>query len=583
MGGEDRAASGDALDAVAKAHARYREERDRRMRPDGVGQYATATGALERYLDDPYIDAPIDRAPVQAEMDVLIIGAGFGGLMLATRLLEAGVSDVRLVEKGGDVGGTWYWNRYPGISCDVESYSYLPLLEETGYLPPKKYAPGSEILDHCRRIAGQFGLPERTWFQTEVTELRWQEDLARWQVSTQRGDTFLARFVCMSTGPLHRPKLPGVPGLETFRGQSFHTSRWDYAYTGGDERGGLHRLADKRVGVIGTGATGVQCIPHVGEWAKELYVFQRTPSSIDERIDTPTDADWAAALTTGWHRARVHDFTLMTSPEPPAGPDGQPLSGETLARLRDTLDLQKMDGLRRRVDEIVTDPATAERLKPYYKYLCKRPCFSQDYLPTFNRPNVTLVDTQGRGIERITEDAVVVGGVAYPVDCLIFATGFEFGTDYAARCGFETYGRGGVSQTYAWRDGVSSLFGLHSRGFPNRFIIGNAQQASTTNFTHMLDEMSRHLAVVLKTCIDRGVRTIEPSETAERDWVATIVNVPRNRAALDPECTPNYFNHEGDASGRAIRNGFYGGSPFEFIRILEAWRADGRMAGLELT
>src|SRR4029453_6632268 len=301
-------------DALRK---KYRSERDKRLRADGNDQYVEMAGAFARYLDDPYT-APIERAPLTDEVEVAIIGGGFGGLLMGARLRQAGIDDLRLIEKGGDVGGTWYWNRYPGAACDVESYIYLPLLEEVGYVPTEKYARAPEILEHSRALARHFGLYERACLQTEVTDLRWDEDERRWIVSTNRGDRMRARFVIMANGPLHRPKLPGIPGVETFAGHSFHTSRWDYAYTGGTSDGNLDRLHDKVVGIIGTGATAVQCVPHVGAAAQQLYVFQRTPSSIDVRDNRPTDPAWAATLEPGWQRRRMDNFNNLVSgiPEP---------------------------------------------------------------------------------------------------------------------------------------------------------------------------------------------------------------------------------------------------------------------------
>ena len=267
---------------------KYRQERDKRLRPDGNDQYVEVTGQFAHYLDDPYVE-PIVRDPIAVDVEVVVVGGGFGGLLAGARLKEAGITDVRLVEKGGDFGGTWYWNRYPGAQCDVESYIYLPLLEEIGYIPKEKYTRAPEILEHSRAIGRHFGLYDGALFQTEVTGMRWDDALGRWLVATNRGDELRARFVCMANGPLHRPKLPAIEGIESFRGHSFHTSRWDYDYTGGDSEGNLTRLAGKRVGIIGTGATAVQVVPHVGAAAEHLYVFQRTPSSIDVRNNRPTD------------------------------------------------------------------------------------------------------------------------------------------------------------------------------------------------------------------------------------------------------------------------------------------------------
>ncbi len=311
----------DTLDAAAAdlgfdpeaLRARYRAERDKRVRDDGNAQYREIAGDFAHYLHDPYVPPGFNRAALTDEVEVVVVGGGFGGLLTGARLREAGIEDVRLIEKGGDFGGTWYWNRYPGAACDVESYIYLPLLEEIGFMPKEKYTPAPEILAHCRAIGRHFDLYKGALFQTEVTKMTWDEGQARWIVETNRGDALRARFVVMANGPLHRPKLPGIPGVETFKGHSFHTSRWDYDYTGGTAEGGLTGLAGKRVGVIGTGATAVQCVPHLGAGAGELFVFQRTPSSIDVRNNRPTDPDWANALKPGWQQERMDNFTILTS------------------------------------------------------------------------------------------------------------------------------------------------------------------------------------------------------------------------------------------------------------------------------
>ncbi|MGD8418474.1 MAG: NAD(P)/FAD-dependent oxidoreductase, partial [Pseudomonadales bacterium] len=444
---------------------KYREERDKRLRPDGNEQYVEVKGEFSHYIDDPYLEESIEREPLFDEVEVAVIGGGFGGLLAGARLREAGVDSIRMIEKGGDFGGTWYWNRYPGAACDIESYVYLPLLEEVGYMPEKKYSTGKEILWYSQEIARRYGLYRDVLFQTEVTALRWDESSDRWIIETNRGDGMRARFVAMSNGPLNRPKLPGIPGIDTYQGHTFHTSRWDYEYTGGSAEGNLTGLADKTVAIIGTGATAVQCVPHVGESARHLYVFQRTPSSIDERNDRPTDPDWAASLEPGWHQKRMDNFNILVSggvQEEDLVKDGwteiirnllfmvkneddPDLSPEALAEKMELADFQKMEQIRARVDRIVQDEQVAEALKPYYRQFCKRPCFHDDYLPTFNRPNVTLVNTDGRGVERITANGVVANGVEYAVDCIIFGTGFEVGTGYSRRCGYETYGRGGIS------------------------------------------------------------------------------------------------------------------------------------------
>ncbi|MCR5879226.1 NAD(P)/FAD-dependent oxidoreductase [Phenylobacterium sp. J367] len=529
-------------------------------------------------------------------------GAASGGLLAGARLREAGVKDIRIVEKGGDFGGTWYWNRYPGAACDIESYIYLPLLEEIGYLPKEKYSRAPEILAHSRAIGEHFGLYDNACFQTEVTGMRWDEDSACWIVTTNRGDAMKARFVVMANGPLHRPKLPGIPGVESFKGHSFHTSRWDYAYTGGDSNGGLTGLKDKVVGIIGTGATAVQCIPHLGEGAKHLYVFQRTPSSIDVRANRPTDPGWAQTLQPGWQQYRMDNFNTLVSggfADEDLVADGwtdiignilllarrKAAAGEPVenpAALMQLADFKKMEQVRARVDEVVKDPATAEALKPWYNQFCKRPCFHDEYLPTFNRPNVTLVDTKGQGVERITETGAVVDGREYELDCLIYATGFEVGTEYTRRSGYELYGRGGQTLTDKWKEGASTLHGLTTRGFPNCFIVSNVQSGFSANFPHMINEQVKHIAYIVQAATERQARTVEPSAEAEADWVDTIVNLAVLREAFLKECTPGYYNNEGKPEVMSAKNSSYGAGPVAFTRVLEAWRAEGDLRGLEL-
>ncbi|MEJ0025508.1 MAG: NAD(P)/FAD-dependent oxidoreductase [Rhizomicrobium sp.] len=580
---------------------KYRAERDKRLRADGNEQYVEIKGDFARYLEDPYV-APVARAPLSDAVEVAVIGGGFGGLLAGARLREAGIDDVRIIEKGGDFSGTWYWNRYPGAACDIESYVYLPLLEEMNYIPVEKYTRAPEILKHCRAIGEHFDLYRGALFQTEVTELRWDDAIGRWIVKTNKGDALKARFVVMANGPLHRPKLPGIPGVESYKGHSFHTSRWDYDYTGGDSNGNLTGLKDKVVGIIGTGATAVQCVPHLGAGAKQLYVFQRTPSSIDVRNNRPTDPEWAASLAPGWQQARMDNFNALVSGVPQKEDlvnDGwTDIIGNMLALMRkqseagaatdiattmQLADFKKMEQIRARAAETVRDKATAEALKPYYNQFCKRPCFHDDYLETFNRPNVTLVDTDGKGVERITERGVVANGREYALDCLIYGTGFEVGTAYTRRSGYELYGRGGQTLTGKWKDGVSTFHGFFVRDFPNCFVVSNTQSGFTANFPHMLNEQSKHIAYVIKTATERQAKVVEASAEAEAAWVDTIIKSALQRQRFQEECTPGYYNNEGKPSVLAARNGSYGAGSIAFIDLLKQWREDGELKGLELS
>ena len=582
--------------------AKYRAERDKRIRPDGNEQYQEPKGDFSHFLEDPYVE-PFTREPLFDEVEVAVIGGGFGGLLAGARLREASVKSIRMIEKGGDFGGTWYWNRYPGAACDVESYIYLPLLEELNFIPKMRYTDAPEILAHSQNIAKKYDLYDNACLQTEITGMEWDEKDSKWIISTNRGDRMKARFVVMSNGPLHRPKLPGIPGIDDYKGHTFHTSRWDYAYTGGDSTGNLTGLKDKRVGIIGTGATAVQCIPHLGAAAKHLYVFQRTPSSVDVRNDRPTDPEWVKSLKPGWHKERLENFNILVTGgyaekdlvndgwteiirnllvKVKAGKGAGASRSEMLA-FTELLDYEKMEGVRARVDSIVKDKATAEALKPYYRQFCKRPCFHDDYLPTFNRPNVTLVDTRGQGVDRITEKGVVFDGKEYEVDCLIFATGFEVGTEYTRRSGYDLVGRDGQTLSGKWANGVATLHGMHTRGFPNCFIMGTMQSGFTANFPHALDENAKHLSHIIRKMKDSNHTVVEASKEAEDEWVQVIIRKAKLGLRFYAECTPGYYNNEGKPGERSGQNGQYGGSSEDFFKIMQNWRDEGQMRGLEIS
>ncbi len=582
---------------------KYRQERDKRLRPDANNQYIEVKDQFANVVDDPYVEPGFEREPLTDEVDVVVIGGGFGGLMAGARFKEAGIKDIRIIEAGGDFGGTWYWNRYPGAQCDIESYCYLPLLEELDYIPKEKYSYAPEIFEHSQRIAKAYDLYDGACFQTKVTELEWSEEVARWIVKTDRDDRMLARFVVMSTGPLNRPKLPAIPGIEDFKGHTFHTSRWDYDYTGGDHSGNLTNLKDKVVAIIGTGATTIQAAPYVGKHAKHMYVFQRTPSSVDVRGNKPTDPQWAKALKPGWQRERRENFNDMVIGRPVKEDmvnDGwteifrnlaslvpkkeeQQISPEEVAALAELADFKKMNGVRARVDQHVSDSETAEALKPWYRQFCKRPTFNDEYLPTFERENVTLVDTSNsQGVERIEENAVVANGVRYEVDCIIYATGFEVGTSYTRRSGFDIHGQRGIKLSDYWADGLRTLHGFSSHGFPNCFQVGFSQNGFSVNLTAVLDDQAQHVAYIIKQIMDRGASYAHPSEEAESEWVATIRKLAISNIAFQEACTPGYYNNEGDvAAQRGLGAESYAPGLNAFNRLLKEWRDNDELEGLE--
>ena len=582
--------------------ARYLAERDKRLRREGNEQYIELVEAFARYLDDPYVE-PKPREPFTDDVTVAFIGGGFAGLLTGARLKQAGVADVRIIEKGGDFGGTWYWNRYPGAQCDTTSFVYMPLLEETGHMPTEKYAHAPEILEHCRRIATHFDLYANSCLSTEVTACTWDDHACRWIIETNRGDRMRAKYIAMGTGPLHRPKLPGIPGIETYRGHSFHTSRWDYDYTGGNPSGALmEKLADKRVGIVGTGATAVQCIPHLAKSCGELFVFQRTPSSIDVRNNHDVDPNWFATLEAGWQQKWLRNFTtlqtgglvdedlvkdgwtditkrirakLLSSPEPDFSPAG-------LERAYHESDDEKMAEIRERVDTVVGDPTTAASLKPWYRQLCKRPCFHDEYLDAYNHPNVHLVDTDGRGVERIDATGVFVNGEHIDLDCLIYASGFEVGTEYARRAGFDMVGQDGRRLSGHWSEGMRSLHGIHIHGFPNVFVVGPTQGANLiSNIPHNLVEAATTIATIVSHAESIGAQTVEISAEVEEAWLDHLESGGR-RFGNQPDCTPGYYNNEGiDPGPRGLRNslGFPEGA-LAYFDYIDGWRETGDFAGL---
>ncbi len=583
--------------------ARYREERDKRIRPDGNEQYIDLIDRFAHYLEDPYVPI-VEREPVTDHVTVAFIGGGFAGLVTGARLKQAGIDDVRIVEKGGDFGGTWYWNRYPGAQCDTAAFIYMPLLEETGHMPTEKYTKAPEILEHCQRIANHFDLYDNALLSTEVTDLVWDADASVWNITTNRGDAFTAKYVAMGTGPLHRPKLPGIPGIEFYEGHTFHTSRWDYDYTGGDPAGGLMTgLADKKVGIIGTGATSVQCIPHLAKACGELFVFQRTPSSIDIRNNSATDPEWFETLEPGWQQRWLDNFTLLQTGgfadedlvmdgwtdisqriRDKAMENGD-FSPEGLEKAYHDSDDEKMAEIRARVDEVVGDTATAEALKPWFRQLCKRPCFHDEYLDAYNSPNVTLVDTDGKGVESINAAGLTVAGEQYDLDCIIYASGFEVGTEYARRSGYDVTGVDDVKLSDRWADGMRSLHGMHVRGFPNMFVVSPSQAANLiSNVPHNLTEAGQTLATIVSHAESIGATTVQTSEDAENEWVAMLLEGGR-RFGNNPDCTPGYYNNEGhDPGPKALLNMVgYPEGPVAFFDFINTWRTNGNFEGLTFT
>ena len=607
MSGAQNSFSNEALgfdpDALTK---RYAAEREKRIREDAEAQFVQLSHDspfANKYLEeDPYCEA-LQRDPIRDEREVIVIGGGWVGMLTAARLVQAGIEGVRIVESGGDFGGTWYWNRYPGAQCDIESYSYLPLLEETGYVPKLRYSFAPEIYEHAQRIGQHFGLYEDAVFQTWVTELRWLEDERRWLVQTNHGDEMRARHICLGTGPANRPRLPGIPGVEGFKGHSFHTCRWDYDYTGGSHEGNLTKLADRTVAIIGTGATAVQCVPALGESAKQLYVFQRTPSSVDVRNNAETDPEWAASLKPGWQKERQKKFgeAFLGGPIDPAFIDDgwtrltrnvktlASKATEQISNLVQLADFKTMEEIRGLVDETVKDPETADKLKAYYNQFCKRPTFNDHYLETFNRDNVELVDVSAtQGVEAITERGIVANGKEYEVDCIIYASGFEITSSYERRLGIPIFGMGGQSIYKHWQDGMRSMHGLMVSGFPNLYMCGGGFVFQLgANYAHGIDVQAGHVAYTISELSRRGIEAANVSHEAEEQWISDQLDTRISGFVLggSPDtCTPGYYNQEGTSKRyRDVRRETYSKGVGAYMKLLRDWRESNTLEGLELS
>ncbi len=599
---------------IPALRARYRQERSIRIKPEGQQQYVRPVEDLaEVYEGDPYMPV-IPRAPISEEIAVAVLGAGWAGVLAGYHLHNAGVKDVRVIDHAGDFGGVWYWNRYPGLSCDNDAYCYLPLLEEMNFLPAKQFTDGFEIREYCQSIAKKFGLYEGAMFHTLITGLRWDEAIKRWRISTNRGDDIKARFVIMANGLLNIPKLPGIPGIHGFKGKMFHSARWDYDYTGGEQKNPvLDKLADKRVAIIGTGATSVQAVPFLGKYAKQLYVLQRTASTVDQRVNPPTDPEWAKTLKPGWQRERQRNFQHLALEFPAPGDtdlicdiwteinrnltaeferEGFPQSAEEYLAKREVMDYRVMERLRLRLESIVDDKQAAEILKPWYRYLCKRPASNNEYYPTFNRPNVKVIDvSKTQGVEALTEHGFIAAGVEYPIDCLIFASGFEVTSDLDRRWGIDVFeGRGGKSIYEAWSAEYRTLHGMMAHGFPNQFFTGFIQGGFAASTTETFNQQGKHIAFIIAETLKRGAAVVEPTLEAQNAYVDLIRATAFDNSAFIRECTPSYFNNEGvevanekgETKIRFYTGEVYGPGWYAFLELLENWRDRGDLQGLAL-
>jgi cation diffusion facilitator CzcD-associated flavoprotein CzcO len=590
--------------------AKYEAEREKRMVSGRAAIRDLAhDDAFAEYRKDPF--TPVTpRDPIDDDVEVAIIGAGIAGVVVGAQLRKQGIDSIRLIDQAGGVGGTWYWNRYPGVMCDVESYCYMPMLEEMEYIPKKRYAQGEEIRQHVEAIARRFDLVGSALFHTGVASTEWRDDLSRWVLHTDRGDEIRARYVIMAVGILNLMKIPVIPGMETFTGAAFHTARWDYGYTGGSQEDPrLTNLADKVVGIVGTGASAIQAIPPLAESAEHLYVFQRTPGAVGVRADRPTSDDFAASLRPGWHRARNENFQSVMLGLPvdvDLVDDGwchhfarinnqrfEPdMTMEQYMLQVDEFDFGVMELHRQRIRDTITDPVKVDLLMPYYKYSCRRPLFHDEFLPALNRENVTIVDCP-TGIDCVTEHGLVVDGHEYELDCIVYSTGFEPEvTPLPRRAGHEIVGRGGRTIADKWKHGGATLFGLMTAGFPNMFLMPcpGQQAVVTVNYTLIAEVGAAHIAATIAALEAAEVDVFDVTEEAEADWVQQIMTA--NLAATAPPggvpCTPGsrmLFDDDGNMVLLDPHAGSYGGGfgdYFGFRDLLREWLDRGDFDGLTL-
>lgn len=643
LGSQENAASltpnEDVDPNTAKMKARYEEERKKRLRDDGNAQFIEIAKSpqYQHFGDDPWVDPTAGQPPLQEKFpdnrcEMLIIGAGWGGIQNAIRMIEAGIpaADIRIIDPAGGFGGTWYWNRYPGLQCDIESYTYLPYLEETGYIPKNRYSEGEEIREYVNLVAQKWGLVDCAVFQTQAQKIVWDGDAKEWSADLiqhckgQYPETLQIRskFVTLAAGVLNWPKLPSIPGILDYQGHMFHPARWAYDITGGSPKDpSLINLKDKNVVVIGTGATAVQIVPHLAQWCKHLYVVQRTPASVEVRDQRRTDEAWfheEVARSKGWQRERLRNFhqhfTLHESELPavnlvndgwtrasglvgltgytdgPRSPEEIPAYTERLIEI----DTPRQNRIHARVDKEVKDPATAEKLKPWYPVWCKRPLFHDEYLKTFNQDNVTLIDTDGKGIDRMTTDSLIIGDKSYQADVIVFATGYlapPAGTP-AEKANMSIIGLDGVSMSEEWsRFGPTTLHGIIDAKFPNLFLSGPQQASASGNYRFNLDECAKHASYIwseAKRRANSAQFVVAPSNEAAEDWGMQVMmhSAPLGVAI---GCTPGYFNLEGDLARllheperqmALARSSIWGSGIEDWLKVIEDWRASSDMKGI---
>ncbi|KAK8126977.1 uncharacterized protein PG998_002736 [Apiospora kogelbergensis] len=581
---------------------RYAAERTKRLAaaPNYVKRLEVSKDSSVRdLLQDPWVDydALAKEVPYLkngSRIKFLIVGAGHSGLIHAYHIVKAGFDpkDLVVVDTAGGWGGTWYWNRYPGLKCDVEGYCYLPLLEESGFIPQDRYSHGDEIRRNAEHIAAKYGL--QGMFCTRFVAADWNEPEGRWDIMLRRqlgpaheevDFAISTQFLITATGLLSSMSIPSLPGIEDFRREKklFHAARWDYDYTGGSPtEPHMSNLRDKLVGIVGTAATAVQAVPELAKWAKHLYVFQRTPTYIGPHEDNQTTPELWDKVTKGgkpgWQAERMVNLELCFTDDAEVTPDTNlvqdersrypPLAAVWGSRRAVGLGPEKAAEhtewmlrreaphaarLRKFIKQEVKDPETAEKLTPWYPGWCKRPAFNNDYLQAFNLPNVTLVDTDGRGVQRYTRNGVVVGedGAAreYELDALVLATGFEIsGTGSCALASSQAScrGRNGRDLNDKWNSpDFATFYGVSTNGFPNMFMSAGANSAGSANMTGVYGSQARMTAHIIAAATARSAdpdkTVVEVSKEAELAWLDRLLGNVTWFTPLLTTCPPTYF------------------------------------------
>ena len=488
--------------------------------------------------------------------DVVVVGAGFAGLYMVHRLRSLGLA-VQGIEAGSDVGGTWFWNRYPGARCDVESmeYSYQfddALQQEWNW--SERYAGQPEILSYLNHVADRFELRRHFRFETRVVGADFDEGTSSWLITTDHGEPVHARFVVMATGCLSSTNTPPIPGVDRFSGEVLHTGTWPT--TGID-------LTGKRVGIVGTGSSGVQAIPMLAEQAGHLTVFQRTAQYTVPARNRPLEPDEVAAVKSDYARFRAHNSTMPGAygssyadrPRHALGdltPEQQraeleyrwQIGGTTFmwvftdAILNHDANEVVAAFVREKIRDIVDDPATADLLSPTHVIGCKRIVVDTDYFTTFNRANVSLIDVGTVPISEVTEAGVRVGDTIHELDVLVFATGFDAMTGTLERMGI--VGRAGQSLNQVWAAGPRTYLGLCVPGFPNLFTVsGPGSPSVLTNMVVSIEQHVEWIAACIDHVVESGAQTIEASESAADDWVDHVNQVADR--TLYPSCNSWYL------------------------------------------